>query len=169
MDSPPESAMPKMAQIDVFSLSSIVLVAVMWGATKPLIKKGSIGYNTLQANSKWGQLWLEIRFLVSRWQYILPLVIIQLGSIVYVLTLQRTKLSRISRVTEMQVSWLCLVFFPSNQGAREALRQCLPDQLPDPTFAGCLQEDKSTKHWLTLLLKNLDRPYQPPVGGYAIA
>lgn len=40
--------------------------------------------------------------------------------------------------------------------AREALRQCLPDQLRDATFALCLQEDKSTKHWLSLLIKNLD-------------
>lgn len=40
--------------------------------------------------------------------------------------------------------------------AREALRQCLPDQLRDATFTACLQEDKSTKHWLTLLIKNLE-------------
>ncbi|KXJ72778.1 hypothetical protein RP20_CCG017263 [Aedes albopictus] len=40
--------------------------------------------------------------------------------------------------------------------AREALRQCLPDQLRDGTFAACLQEDKSTKPWLSLLLKNLE-------------
>lgn len=40
--------------------------------------------------------------------------------------------------------------------AREALRQCLPDQLRDATFTACLQEDKSTKHWLSLLMKNLD-------------
>lgn len=42
--------------------------------------------------------------------------------------------------------------------AREALRQCLPDQLRDQTFAPCLQEDKSTNHWLSQLLKNLDTP-----------
>ena len=40
--------------------------------------------------------------------------------------------------------------------ACEALCQCLPDQLKDDTFAECLKDDKSTKHWLTLLLKNLD-------------
>lgn len=40
--------------------------------------------------------------------------------------------------------------------AREALRQCLPDQLRDSTFAACLQEDKSTKHWLALLITNLE-------------
>lgn len=44
-----------------------------------------------------------------------------------------------------------------------ALRQCLPDQLRDNTFATCLQEDASTKHWLNLLLKNLETgPQQVP-------
>ena len=37
-----------------------------------------------------------------------------------------------------------------------ALRQCLPDQLRDNTFATCLQEDMSTEHWLNELLKNLE-------------
>ena len=32
----------------------------------------------------------------------------------------------------------------------------LPDQLKDDTFATCLKDDKSTKHWLALLLKNLE-------------
>lgn len=42
-----------------------------------------------------------------------------------------------------------------------ALRQCLPDQLRDNTFATCLQEDASTKHWLNQLLKNLETGPQP--------
>ncbi|VDP10430.1 unnamed protein product [Soboliphyme baturini] len=44
--------------------------------------------------------------------------------------------------------------------AREALRQCLPDQLRDSTFITCLKEDKSTQHWLTQLLHNLDSMYK---------
>lgn len=40
--------------------------------------------------------------------------------------------------------------------ACEALQQCLPDQLRDGTFTDSLQEDKSTKHWLSLLIKNVD-------------
>ncbi|KFB53901.1 AGAP012180-PA-like protein [Anopheles sinensis] len=65
----------------------------MWGATNPFIKRGSIGYNELKADSKLGQIWLEIKFLISRWQYVLPLILNQLGSVVYVITLQRTELS----------------------------------------------------------------------------
>lgn len=50
----------------------------------------------------------------------------------------------------------CYLRLSDNSRAREALRQCLPDQLRDNTFAACLQEDKSTKHWLSLLIKNLE-------------
>ncbi|XP_049291989.1 CCR4-NOT transcription complex subunit 9 [Anopheles funestus] len=55
----------------------------------------------------------------------------------------------------------CYLRLSDNPRAREALRQCLPDQLRDGTFTACLQEDKSTKHWLTMLLKNLDTPAGP--------
>ncbi|KAK8767850.1 hypothetical protein V5799_005369 [Amblyomma americanum] len=50
----------------------------------------------------------------------------------------------------------CYLRLSDNPRAREALRQCLPDQLKDSTFASCLQDDKSTSHWLAQLLKNLE-------------
>lgn len=50
----------------------------------------------------------------------------------------------------------CYLRLSDNPRAREALRQCLPDQLKDNTFASCLQDDKSTTHWLAQLLKNLE-------------
>lgn len=39
--------------------------------------------------------------------------------------------------------------------AREALRQCLPEQLKDSTFAATLKDDSTTKKWLSQLLHNL--------------
>ncbi|XP_011307194.1 cell differentiation protein RCD1 homolog [Fopius arisanus] len=57
----------------------------------------------------------------------------------------------------------CYLRLSDNPRALLALRQCLPDQLRDNTFATCLQEDKSTKHWLNQLLKNLETgPQQGP-------
>ncbi|KAK4290867.1 hypothetical protein Pmani_036275 [Petrolisthes manimaculis] len=50
----------------------------------------------------------------------------------------------------------CYLRLSDNPRAREALRQCLPDQLQDQTFAACLKDDKSTKHWLQQLLANLE-------------
>lgn len=47
--------------------------------------------------------------------------------------------------------WCFLLF----SRAREALRQCLPDQLKDGTFSNCLKDDASTKRWLSQLMKNL--------------
>ena len=49
-----------------------------------------------------------------------------------------------------------LLILHSFSRACEALCQCLPDQLKDDTFAECLKDDKSAKHWLTLLFKNLE-------------
>lgn len=41
--------------------------------------------------------------------------------------------------------------------ALQALRQCLPDQLRDETFTRVLADDKSTRHWLKQLLKNIGK------------
>ncbi|OZC11581.1 cell differentiation family, Rcd1 [Onchocerca flexuosa] len=45
--------------------------------------------------------------------------------------------------------------------ALQALRQCLPDQLRDETFTRILADDKSTKHWLKQLLKNIGFSVSP--------
>lgn len=52
----------------------------------------------------------------------------------------------------------CYLRLSDNPRAREALRQCLPDQLKDNTFHTCLKDDNSTKRWLAQLLKNLESP-----------
>ena len=56
----------------------------------------------------------------------------------------------------------CYYRLSDNARAKEALRQCLPDQLKDNTFAACLRDDQSTKRWLTQLLKNLEQPTAMP-------
>lgn len=49
----------------------------------------------------------------------------------------------------------CYLRLSDNSRAREALRQCLPDQLKDNTFSNCLKEERSTQHWLRALHNNL--------------
>ncbi|XP_065081890.1 transmembrane protein 234 homolog [Ochlerotatus camptorhynchus] len=83
------------AAVDSLSLLMIVVVALFWGATNPFIRRGSLGYNNLKSPTKWRQIWLEVKFLISRWQYLLPLALNQFGSVVYVFALQRTELSLI--------------------------------------------------------------------------
>jgi len=49
----------------------------------------------------------------------------------------------------------CYLRLSDNARAREALRQCLPDQLKDITFQTCLKDDNTTKRWLVQLQQNL--------------
>lgn len=59
----------------------------------------------------------------------------------------------------------CYLRLSDNPRAREALRQCLPDQLKDGTFSNCLKDDASTKRWLMQLQTNLEAPpVQDPRG-----
>lgn len=58
----------------------------------------------------------------------------------------------------------CYLRLSDNPRAREALRQCLPEQLKDNTFNACLKDDRSTRNWLNQLLKNLE---ELPLGGAA--
>uniref|UniRef100_A0A3Q3MRK2 CCR4-NOT transcription complex subunit 9 n=1 Tax=Labrus bergylta TaxID=56723 RepID=A0A3Q3MRK2_9LABR len=55
----------------------------------------------------------------------------------------------------LQLSKECYLRLSDNSRAREALRQCLPDQLKDTTFAAVLKDDTTTKRWLAQLVKNL--------------
>jgi hypothetical protein len=63
----------------------------------------------------------------------------------------------------------CYLRLSDNHRAKEALRQCLPDQLKDTTFAPVLREgsDQTTKRWLAQLVKNLEESNaglpKPPV------
>ncbi len=57
----------------------------------------------------------------------------------------------------------CYLRLSDNPRAREALRQCLPDQLKNATFAACLKDDRTTKNWLVTLLKNIET--KPGEGG----
>lgn len=49
----------------------------------------------------------------------------------------------------------CYLRLSDNPRAREALRQCLPEQLRDPNFTACLKDDVTTRRWLAQLLMNV--------------
>ncbi|XP_055692140.1 transmembrane protein 234 homolog [Lutzomyia longipalpis] len=72
---------------------SLVLVGLLWGATNPFIKKGSQGIQHVNSNSKIRKFLLEIKFIIKRWQYWVPFLLNQSGSLVYFFTLQKTELS----------------------------------------------------------------------------
>lgn len=70
-----------------------VIVGFLWGATNPLIKRGSTGIQNIQTDSKLKNFYFELKFLVTRWQYILPFLLNQFGSLLYVYLLQNSELS----------------------------------------------------------------------------
>lgn len=72
---------------------AFVVVGFLWGATNPLIKRGSVGIDAIEANSKIAKILLELKFMVTRWQYIVPFLLNQSGSLLYVYALQDSELS----------------------------------------------------------------------------
>merc|ERR1712046_401554 len=56
----------------------------------------------------------------------------------------------------------CYLRLSDNPRAREAMRQCLPEQFRDSTFTGVLKEDQATRVWLGKLLSNVSEGGQQP-------
>lgn len=52
----------------------------------------------------------------------------------------------------------CYLRLTDHARARDALKQCLPDQLRDQTYAAVINEDSSVKKWLYQLLVNIGDP-----------
>lgn len=72
---------------------SLVLVGLLWGATNPFIRQGTVGVDKITADSKFKKTLLEWKFLITRWQYIVPFLLNQSGSILYFYALQNADLS----------------------------------------------------------------------------
>ena len=68
-------------------------VALLWGATNPLMKKGSAGIENISCSSRILQLVMEVKFLALRWQYAVPFLLNQSGSLLYYLTLSQADIS----------------------------------------------------------------------------
>ncbi|KAI9279826.1 transmembrane protein [Sporodiniella umbellata] len=84
------------------NLLGFILVAICWGATNPLIKRGSSGLEKISEKYPEGGLkkWFaELKYLFTRWQYVLPLVINLSGSVVYYYTLGKADMSLAVPVT----------------------------------------------------------------------
>lgn len=96
--------------------SFLIITAFCWGVTNVLIKQGSSGINTVKADNRLTQVFLEIKFLFLNWkvnkakikfvyktnqffmmqfhpQYLVPFLVNQSGSALYVYALQRNNLS----------------------------------------------------------------------------
>ncbi|CAK9832711.1 Transmembrane protein 234 homolog [Anthophora retusa] len=77
----------------------LTIVALLWGATNPFIKKGAVGLENVKSSSRFGQFFKELAFLLTNLQYVIPFVINQCGSVLYFVTLSNADLSLAVPVT----------------------------------------------------------------------
>lgn len=77
----------------LYQYASLVLVGFFWGATNPLIKRGTTGIHNIQSNGLVHKFLLEMQYLVTEWRYVLPFLLNQCGSALYMYTLQGAELS----------------------------------------------------------------------------
>ncbi|XP_066535151.1 transmembrane protein 234 [Hoplias malabaricus] len=71
----------------------LLLVALLWGGTNPLLKRGTVGIEHVRKGSKISQLLAEVKFLFLNIKYLVPFLLNQSGSVVFYLTLATTDLS----------------------------------------------------------------------------
>lgn len=76
-----------------FQSLSFVSVALVWGITNPLLKKGSVGIEKIKRPGRLRQLLAELKFLALRWQYLVPFLVNQTGSVLYYLTIGQADIS----------------------------------------------------------------------------
>ncbi|CAG9570604.1 unnamed protein product [Danaus chrysippus] len=71
----------------------LVLTGILWGCTNPFIRQGTKGLRKVCAKTRLGQAYAEIIFLLGNWRYVVPWLINQCGSLVYLSAVQRVPLS----------------------------------------------------------------------------
>ncbi|KAF2898019.1 hypothetical protein ILUMI_08160 [Ignelater luminosus] len=76
-----------------YEIVCLVSVAFLWGATNPFIKRGSKSITKVKADNPVKQFLLELKYLITNIQYIMPMALNQLGSVLYFLTLPNVDLS----------------------------------------------------------------------------
>ncbi|XP_043848056.1 transmembrane protein 234 isoform X2 [Dromiciops gliroides] len=72
---------------------ALVLVAVLWGGSNPLLKRATGDMEPVQEGNRLEQLLQEMKYLFFNYQYLVPLCLNQCGSLIYYLTLASTDLS----------------------------------------------------------------------------
>ncbi|KAG5869505.1 hypothetical protein JTB14_008056 [Gonioctena quinquepunctata] len=77
----------------IFQILSLIMVGMLWGATNPFIKKKSKGINKVKAKSKFSRFFLELKYLLTNIEYLVPMALNQLGSVLYFITLQEVDLT----------------------------------------------------------------------------
>ena len=69
------------------------VVALIWGCTNPLLKRGSVGIETIDNSSKLQKALLQIKWLILNPSFTIPFLMNQSGSVLYYLTIASSDIS----------------------------------------------------------------------------
>ena len=80
--------------MDIFQQTgAFVVVALLWGATNPFLKRGSQNLLQIKETSKVQQYLSEWKYMLTRPSYLVPFLLNQGGSLVYYVALSKSELS----------------------------------------------------------------------------
>ena len=102
-----------------------IAVALVWGSTNPLLRRGSQGIEKIQKSNRLLQLLAELEFLAFNWRYAVPFLINQSGSVLYYLTIAGADISLAVPITNS------LTFLVTTLAGR-----ALGETVPRQTYAG---------------------------------
>lgn len=94
---------PSNPLVDAFWL---VMVALLWGATNPFLKRGGEGIEKIKKDGVIQQFLAEVLFLVFNWKYMLPFVLNQSGSVLFYLTLASVDITLAVPITN-SLTFIC--------------------------------------------------------------
>ncbi|KAI0217568.1 transmembrane protein 234, partial [Lamellibrachia satsuma] len=89
--------------VDAFWL---VIVALLWGATNPFLKRGGEGIEKIKKDGVIQQFLAEVFFLAFNWKYMLPFVLNQSGSVLFYLTLASVDITLAVPITN-SLTFIC--------------------------------------------------------------
>jgi len=65
----------------------IIISALLWGATNPFIRKASVGIEKIHADTFFTKTLLELKFLFTNLNYLIPFLLNQTGSVFFYVAL----------------------------------------------------------------------------------
>ena len=77
----------------------LLLVALLWGLTNPLMKAGSRGVENAKLGSRYWGWFAEVLFLACQWRYVTSFLLNQCGSVLFYWTVSRSDVSLVVPVT----------------------------------------------------------------------
>ena len=93
--------------LEIFCL---IVISLLWGITNPFIKRGGIGIGNISCSNKIIELILKLKFIILNWRCVVPLVINQCGSLLFIATLSFASNFYVSKIMKKYIVVLYICF-----------------------------------------------------------